>query len=142
MIQPRIRKELARYLLAGSLAFACDIATLYFLTDILGIHYLASNIVSFSVGLGVAYVSNAFWVFDYRRYRQVSREFAIFAVIALCGIVINELLLYLLVELLLAHYLLAKIVAAAAVFLFNFLARRYLLFSERQSDTNGSTDVT
>ena len=74
-----LRTEFFRYLVSGSIAFICDFSMLVFCTEVLGVHYLYSNIAGYAVGLMVSYTINIKWVFDHRRFddRQ-GREFVYF----------------------------------------------------------------
>lgn len=124
-----MRGEVLRYLVAGVLAFATDLAVLYALTEWLGMHYLASNVFSYSCGLFVAYLLNTRWVFTYRRLEKKTRqEFMIFTAIALAGLAISEVILVIVAGQMAVHYVAAKFVATFFVMLFNFVARKRILF--------------
>lgn len=124
-----MKQEIFRYFIAGGLAFFTDLAILYSCTELLGIHYLQSNILSYSCGLIVAYVLNTRWVFSYRRYAQkTKREFLIFAAIALVGLLISEVVLLALVSEGSVYFIYAKFVATFFVMVFNFIAKKRLLF--------------
>lgn len=124
-----MRAEVFKYLIAGGLAFAADLAVLWGCTELLGIHYLLSNVVSYSCGLVVAYLLNTRWVFSYRRYAHTTqKEFFIFTAIVLVGLAISEVIMLALVSTGLAHYVLAKFVATFFVMVFNFVAKKRILF--------------
>lgn len=134
MIRRMITSEPGKYVLAGGLAFICDISVLYVCTEFLGFHYLISNIFGYAAGLCVSYALNVKWVFSYRRYQSVAVEFTIFNVIIIVGLGLSEVLMYLIVDELGFYYLYAKIIASAAVFLFNYIAKKYLLFHPYSSN--------
>lgn len=121
--------ELHRYLWAGSLAFGADFAVLFVATGLFGINYLISNVFSFSIGLFVSYTLCVKWVFRYRRVANASHEFLIFSGVALIGLALSELCMWLLVEIGSLHYLKSKVVATGVVFLLNFALRKTILFS-------------
>ncbi|NNJ90769.1 MAG: GtrA family protein [Gammaproteobacteria bacterium] len=121
--------EIYRYIIAGSIAFASDMSSLYVLVEIFGFHYLVSNVFSYSIGLVVVYFLNIKWVFPVRKYSQISIEFSIFSIIAFTGLIISEILMWFTVEKYNLPYFHAKIIATAFVFGFNFLLRKILLFS-------------
>lgn len=122
--------EFGRYLIAGSLTFAADFAVLFALTEGLAMPYLVSNLFSVMVGIIVSYLFCIKWVFARRRYATArSLEFSLFVLTCLAGLALNELLLWLLVEGLALHYLVAKVWVAGAVFVFNFLLKKRFLFS-------------
>lgn len=123
------------YIVVGGIAFLIDFATLFVLTDFFRLYYLASASAGFLLGLMANYLLCIRWVFNYRAVgdRQF-HEFSLFAVIGIVGLLINNSLLYGLTDGLGLHYLLAKVLVAGMILIFNFSARRYLLFS----DTNYS----
>jgi len=61
-----LKGEFLRYLVSGSIAFICDFSVLVFCTEVLGAHYLSSNIAGYTVGFLLSYTINTKWVFDHR----------------------------------------------------------------------------
>lgn len=121
--------EFARYFWAGSLAFVTDFAVIVLLTEGVGINYLWSNLAAVSVGMVISYLLCIKWVFVERRYTRVAWEFSLFALTGGLCLVLNEALLWALVEFGQVHYLAAKIVVTLAVFAINFCLKKVLLFS-------------
>lgn len=122
--------EFTRYFCAGSLTFAADFAVLFALTEGAGLPYLVSNLFSVMVGIVVSYLFCIKWVFACRRYAERrSLEFGLFVLTCLAGLALNELLLWLFVEGLALHYLVAKVWVAGVVFIFNFLLKKRTLFA-------------
>jgi putative flippase GtrA len=123
-----MKTELVKYLIAGGAAFTCDLLVLLFCKEFLGIHYLIANIFGYFSGLIVAYTLNIMWVFSYRKYQKAWVEFLIFNVIVLIGLGISEGIMAFFVGTLGIYYLYAKIVASAFVMVFNYTAKKFLLF--------------
>lgn len=121
--------QFLRYFLVGSVAFLVDFALLFLFTEFGHIHYLLSASVAFMAGIAVNYALSVSWVFDHRSVNNRIHEFAIFAVIGILGLAFNAALIWSFTELVGFHYLGSKMVAAALIFLFNFGARKVLLFS-------------
>lgn len=122
------RIQFLRYLAVGGSAFVADFSTLFAFTHWLRIHYLISNIFGFIVGLVVNYVLSLLWVFNTRKFTSRVAEFTLFGVIGVVGVGLSELILWLMTGLGGAHYLLSKLVATALVLLWNFGARKILVF--------------
>ena len=122
------RTEFSRYLLAGSLTFLADFLVLILLTEFAGFNYLWSNLVGVFVGIVVSYLLCIKWVFLNRRYNQVVLELPLFIITCLVGVLLNELMLWLLVEFGDIYYLTSKVIVTAVVFVFNFLLKKTLLF--------------
>lgn len=123
--------ELVRYGAASAVALACDFTLLVLLTELAGVHYLASAAAGFGVGVLAAYLLSIGWVFSSRRLASVPAECTIFVLIGLAGLVINHLVMFSLTEIALFPYALSKVVSAGLVFTFNFCARKGALFTVR-----------
>ena len=121
--------EGVRYFGASALALALDAATLAALVYLAGMHYLLAAPLGFAAGLALVYLLSVRWVFAERRLADARLEFALFALIGLAGMGINELILYVGVERFGLSPVAAKIPSAALVFCFNFASRKLLLFT-------------
>lgn len=121
--------ELIRYGAASGLALAADFGTLVLLTEIAGLHYLASAVVGFGAGILVAYVLSVRWVFASRRLSSVAAESAIFLAVGMAGLAINQVVIYSLTESALLPYTVSKLASAGIVFVFNFSVRKLALFT-------------
>jgi putative flippase GtrA len=125
----RIHIQLFRYGIVGGIAYMVDFGLLFGLTEYAGIPYLLSAAISFLTGLATNYALSIFWVFKTRSMESRMAEFSIFAFIGLVGLGFNEFFLWMFTSLMGWHYLLSKLAATPLVFLWNFLARRFTLFS-------------
>ncbi len=121
--------QLFRYTFVGGFAFVVDFGTLFVLTEFAGMHYLASATVAFALGLLTNYAISVVWVFSRSRFSSRWIEFAVFGGIGLVGLGINDGCMWTLTELAGAHYMLSKVGSTTIVYLWNFFARKYLVFS-------------
>ena len=128
----KLFSQFLRYVAVGGAAFVVDFSVLFFLTEHLGVYYIASATAGFLVGLVVNYLLCVFLIFDFRAINNPSHEFGFFAAIGIAGLLLNNSLIWLLTELAGFHYLASKLVAAALVLVFNFTLRRQLLFSNNR----------
>jgi putative flippase GtrA len=124
------RSEFTRYFWAGSVAFLTDLIVLLLLTEAVGVNYLWSNLVSVSAGMMMSYLLCVNWVFVHRRYNQAVFEFSVFILASVVGLVLNEVMLWSLVEFGQIHYLGAKIFVTLFIFVINFCLKKRLLFSQ------------
>lgn len=127
-------RQLLSYIGVGGLAFVVDFATLYGLTEFVGLYYLISATLAFLAGLAANYLLCVLWVFDFRRMENRVHEFLVFGAIGIAGLLLNNLLIYALTELGGLHYLMSKLFAAAVILLFNFALRRWMLFTPASAD--------
>jgi len=136
----RIYIQLFRYGIVGGIAYMVDFGLLFGLTEYAGIPYLLSAAISFLAGLSTNYALSIFWVFKTRSMESRMAEFSIFAFIGLAGLGFNEFFLWTFTSLMGWHYLLSKLAATPLVFLWNFLARRFTLFSSPKEIVLTSTE--
>jgi putative flippase GtrA len=121
--------QLLRYIFVGGIAYAVDFGSLYFLTEVIKIHYLISAAAAFILGLLTNYMLSIFWVFATRTLTSKQMEFLIFAIIGLVGLGLNEGIIWFFTGLVHFHYLISKVFSAIVVFSWNFIARKKILFS-------------
>ncbi|MHB1484728.1 MAG: GtrA family protein [Saccharofermentanales bacterium] len=131
-----------RYLFVGGIAFAADFGTLAFLVEVSGFRdmELQAAAIAFIIGLTVNYLISKYWIFKNHRITNKVIEFAIFALIGLVGLGINELIIlffqkvlseYLVFGNLISakqYYLIGKVFSTVIVFVWNFAARKIILF--------------
>lgn len=120
--------QLFRYLFVGGFAFAVDFAIFALLTEGFGVYYLISNVFAFGAGLLSNYLISIKWVFATRSIESRRREFTLFALIGLIGLAFNQAVLWVLTDQAGLYVMVSKIAATAAVFIWNFTARRYFVF--------------
>ena len=120
--------QIIRYAISGGIAFTVDFISLYVLTEYFNIYYLKSAIVAFTFGLITTYILSIKWVFDKRYYKNKSIEFGIFCLIGIIGIGMNTLGMFTFTEYVHLHYLISKILSTIFVFIWNFFAKKILIF--------------
>lgn len=121
--------EFARYFAVSGGGFIVDFCVLAFLVEIVGMALIAANTISFTSGMIAVYLGSIFWVFETRRLEDARREFLIFCGIGVAVLTVNHIALLMVVEGFGAPYYIAKVIAAGASFIANFLIRRAALFS-------------
>lgn len=125
-IHSKIFKQLFRFGIVGFTAFLIDAGLLYVLTDFLHIHYLISSVISFIVSLIYNYILSIFWVFDVKK-KQTYKEVLLFTILSVIGLGINQLVMYLGVDLLNIYYMLCKIISTIIVMIYNFITRKIFI---------------
>ena len=123
--------QLFRYGFVGGAAFVVDYATLFVLTNNVGVQYLWSAAIAFVLGLVANYLLSISWVFRNRGSLSRWQEFLFFAVIGVVGLGFNELVMYACTDLMHIHYMVSKLISTAIVFFWNFFARKILLYSKK-----------
>lgn len=127
IIESKLFKQIIRFGIIGGLAFLIDYALLYICTDIIGIHYLISSIISFTVSVIFNYILSIKWVFEVDERTDPKRNFLLFIIFSVIGLGINEVIMYVGVTMWEIYYMLTKIFATFIVMIFNFITRKIFL---------------
>lgn len=125
--QHPLLEQIYRFAVVGGLAFVIDFALLLHLTEMVGFNYLLSATISFIVSVLFNYVLSVFWVFDGRKQCRSLLQVLLFFVLATCGLLLNNAIMWFSVEILAISYIIGKLVATAVVMIFNFVTRKILL---------------
>lgn len=125
-----MKKLIAQFMkfgIVGVIAFVIDYGVMIFLTEVFGVPYLISTTVSFVVSVIFNYFASMRFVFKRKDDMSRRREFIIFIVLSACGLGINDLLMWLMVDSLYIDYRLSKIVVTVVVAVWNFVTRKIFL---------------
>lgn len=117
-------RDMLKYGFVSVFALAVDVGLLYLLVEYLTVHYIYAATIAFGGGLVVNYGLAKIFVFKSSKLSPL-QEFIFYASIGVIGLVLNDLIIYLLVWLKL-WYMYAKAVSVGVVFFFNFFGRRRL----------------
>ena len=108
---------------------AVDFSLLYFLTEFVGIYYMSSLVIAFTIALFVSYVAQKKLTFR-NGCRKYTPQFSVFCLVSLMGLAINALIVFSAVEYFNFWYIYGKILATATVFVWNFSANKYITFEK------------
>ena len=132
--------QFLRYFVTGGLAFVVDFGAFALALYYFDIHYLIANLIGLAAGNVVNYLLTVGWVFSTEKRKMekhVFLEVVVFVLISLFGMGLNEFLMYVFVGLLAVQEMLSKVVAAIIVLLWNFFARKYILFKSSNKVAQG-----
>lgn len=118
------------------LATSADMFILYELTAKLGLPYTVSAVFGYSFGMLLNYLNSILWVFSDRRFESRTIEFSAFTAIGIMGLGLTEAILYLSIDKLNMHIIMAKLLAVIIVFIWNFSMRKTLIFTKRETETS------
>lgn len=122
--------QLFRYCFVGGAAFVVDWLVMVILTETL-LHYLVASVFGFIAGLAANFALSKLLVFksDSEKCGKLG-EFAVYAIIGVIGLGITEALMYLFTDRLSLHYAISKIAVATIVLIWNFFARKVILYKK------------
>ena len=132
----RLVEQASKFSLVGVLAFVLDYAVLMLLTFHTGLSAVEAAGISFIVANLFTYFVSMRYVFTHRKDMSRMREFVMFGMLLLIGMLLNEVIVELFVRLAGTTRLsvsAAKIVSSFAVTVWNFYSRRRWLDGSEQA---------
>ena len=121
--------QLFRYCVVAVGAFVVDYGFYFLLSYLMGVQYLVAAFVGFVMGTSTNYLISKYMVFQGEPKSRTSEVMLVFLISGV-GLLWLELGLYLLTDIYGVHYLASKLVMTAVVFLWNFFARKFFMYSK------------
>lgn len=130
-------QQLLRSFAASFVSFSLDFLTLLVLKRY--IYLTAAAAIGFITGTVLVFILNKYWVFPRQRYSSLATQFSVFFSFALSGSLLYTLLFAGFSGPLRLHFAIAKTIASLLVFVFNFLTRKFFLFTAKKQNRSSST---
>ena len=119
-----------RYVFVGGSSFVLDFIV-FILLQHRGMHYALAELISFSVGFLFNFFGGRKLIFRNGSHEKAGTgELVAVLVVALLGLGLTELLLYMGVEWFSLHKLLAKAIAAIIALFWNYFARKKIVYRQ------------
>ena len=125
--------QVVKFGAVGFLCFFIDYGIMLLLTELAGVNYLISCCISFSVSVIVNYLLSMHFVFAAKANMKKRTQFVIFVILSVIGLGLNQLFMWLFVDLVHIPYQIAKLAVTAIVMLFNFVTRKVFLEEKEQA---------
>ena len=116
-------KEIVRFCFVGGLSLLVDMFVLFGLTEWFGVHYLYSAGISFTVSVIFNYWLCVKFVFKIKK-KQTPKQATIFIGSSIIGLGLNQICMWFFVEIILLHYMIAKLGATLIVTAWNYVMKR------------------
>lgn len=126
-------KQILKFGAVGFSCFFIDYILLIIFKEVIGIHYLIASGLSFVISLCVNYILSMKYVFRSKDDISKKREFTVFAVLSIFGLIINQVIMWFGVDLMNISYLIIKIFATGIVMIYNFISRKILLENKQEA---------
>jgi putative flippase GtrA len=123
-----IAKQFSLFSLMGAMGTAAHYALLFFLVTSLGVHPVPASVAGAVLGAVINYILN--YRFTFRSDRKHKEALPRFLAIAATGLALNTILMWLLVEPLHMHYLIAQLIATGCVLIWNYFGNRHWTFAK------------
>ncbi len=122
--------KLLRYLISGGLATATNLFFLFLFTDIIGIWYLTSSVMSYILSIAVSFTMQKYWTFAEFSSDRIHYQAMAIVVISVTNLSLNTLGIFLLVNYTGLHHLISQLIVSALIAIESFLLYR-LIFKVR-----------
>ena len=119
--------QIFRFGIVGGLAFVIDYAILILCKEVFHFPILVSSAIAFSISVIFNYILSIIWVFEVDKEKNQKKNFVIFLLLSIVGLILTEIIMYVGTDIGNIHYLIVKIIATAIVMIFNFITRKMFL---------------
>ena len=127
--QGNLMRQFVRFMVSGVISATTEFLALLLLVEVLTLHYFNANIIAFVLANIVNYRISRSWVFKNGKF-SVRREVVAFYSFAVAGLVLNQLIMWLMVDNFNWDYKISKVVAITVVVFYNFVTKKYLVFKD------------
>lgn len=115
--------EMIRFIIVGVITFVVDYGLLYICTEYIGLYYMYSTAIAFIVAVIFNYWLCVVYVFT-NIQRQTSKQALLFVGSSVVGLGLNQICMWLFVEIFGIYYMLAKIISIIIVMAWNYIMKR------------------
>ena len=123
-----------KYSLIGGSAALTDMAIFYVFVKRMGLNYILISIAGFLIATLVNYIFGILFLFKSKiRYNRNVEMFLIYVVSGI-GLLVHLIVLYITIDMLYLPKMLAKVMAIGSAFMWNYLSRTKVIFSEKYSN--------
>lgn len=128
------RYKILRYLISGGTSASVNIALFSFFFFVLHLHYIISNIISFSVAFFVSLFLQKFWTFRDHSTDDLHIQGFYYLLNSLLGLGINTMILYISVDIFGIMPLIGVIIAGGSTALVTFQISSRYVFNNGKSE--------
>ena len=124
----KLISQILKFGFVGAAAFVIDYGLMVLLTEVFNVYSLISAAISFTVSVIFNYVASVKWVFEVDEEKNSKqKQFIVFVILSVIGLIINELIMWLMDSKFGIHYMISKLVATFVVMVWNFITRKIFL---------------
>lgn len=127
-------QEALLYLIFGVASTIVSIFVYWLFTSVVGLNALIANVISWIAAVSFAYITNRLWVFQSRVYdfKNIVAEIGKFVSARLLTLGIEELGLWILIDLLTVNSMFAKLLMQVVVIVLNYVFSKLVVFSKKK----------
>ena len=142
----KLFQQIIKFGAVGGICFVIDMGVTMLL-KVIGVHYLVAGFCGFLVSVVFNYILSFKFVFERKEDMDRRKEFVIFVVLSAGGLVINEVILYICMDVVYSNWnwlnqlisenpatAVSKIVATGVVMVYNFVTRKKFLEKKEEPE--------
>lgn len=142
----KLLEQIFKFAIVGGISFVVDFLVYGVSCNVLGIHYIIAGLLGFTISVIVNYTLSMRFVFKSKEDMRKDKEFVIFVVLSLIGMVLNSVILYICIDLIYMYWawlnqildieimnLAAKVIATGIVMVYNFVTRKIFLEKKEEN---------
>ena len=134
IISKLFTREMISYLIFGVLTTIVSLVTFQLCDAVLGIYYIAANVISWIIAVIFAYVTNKLFVFESKSWelKLVVREVISFCSARILSLLFETGFIALTVEVMGMPKFISKIIASIFVVIINYVASKLFIFKKKK----------
>ena len=142
----KLLAQILKFAVVGGISFVVDFVVYTVMCNVLHIHYIIAGVSGFVVSVVVNYLLSMKFVFVSKEDMRKDKEFVIFVVLSLIGMLLNSVILYICIDLIYMHWMwlnqilvidwmniVAKVIATGIVMVYNFVTRKIFLEKKEEA---------
>lgn len=124
----RLIQQLVSFAVVGGISTLIDFIVLFIMHEKMSINYLIGTAFAFIIATTFNYWASMRFIFKSRYDKdEKAKEFTIFLVLSIIGLILTQVLMMLFVERVHLEVMLSKVMVTVFVMLFNFISRKVFL---------------
>lgn len=134
IINKLFNREMISYLIFGVLTTVVNLVVFQLCDAVLGIYYIAANVIAWIIAVIFAYVTNKLFVFDSKSWelKLVVREVISFGSARILSLLFETGFIALTVEVMGMPKFISKIIASIFVVIINYIASKLFIFKKKK----------
>lgn len=123
----KLFEQIIKFGIVGGLAFLIDYGIMVLCKEVFRFDVLVAAGFGFTVSVIFNYIASVKWVFNVNENNSKSKQFIIFIIFSIIGLIITEIIMYIGTDIMKISYLIVKVGATLIVMVFNFITRKLFL---------------
>ena len=124
-----LNEDIVRFLKFGIVGVLNTLVNwiIFFILNTLGMYYIFSNVIAYSISTIHSYLWNTLWVFKYKDKASTDTTFK-FVTLNVVGLLLNTVILYILVDLFNLNKMLGLIITTIIIMFINYVVNKIWVF--------------